>query len=203
MTLPRQSRKPRVSLVFALASVMAFTGYATPLDHADAVERVSIDPLNGLAINGFDPVAYFTSGKPTPGLAQFSTTYKVATYRFVSAENRDRFIATPEKFVPQYGGYCAYAISLNKIADIDPDEWTIVNDSPMDHPFHLHVWGFQVVADSTNKPVPDTAQDVVMVPANGWVRVRVAFTGLTGRSLYHCHVADHSDAGLMATVNVS
>jgi YHS domain-containing protein len=61
-------------------------------------------------------------------LAQFSTTYKGATYRFASAENRDRFIAAPEKFVPQYGGYCAYAISLNKIADIEPDEWTIVND---------------------------------------------------------------------------
>jgi YHS domain-containing protein len=61
-------------------------------------------------------------------LTQFSTTYKGATYRFISAENRDRFIAAPEKFLPQYGGYCAYAISLNKIADIDPDQWTIVNN---------------------------------------------------------------------------
>ena len=90
-----------------------------------------IAPVNtehGLAIKGYDPVSYFTSGKPTPGLAQFSTTYKGATYRFVSAENRDRFLAATEKFVPQYGGYCAYAISLNKIADIDPDEWAIVND---------------------------------------------------------------------------
>src|ERR1700758_167673 len=90
-----------------------------------------IAPVNtehGLAIKGYDPVAYFTTGKPTPGLAQFSTSYKGVTYRFASAENRDRFIATPEKFVPQYGGYCAYAISLNKIADIDPEEWAIVND---------------------------------------------------------------------------
>jgi FtsP/CotA-like multicopper oxidase with cupredoxin domain len=90
-----------------------------------------------------------------------------------------------------------------KVRAGDVEEWTIVNDSPMDHPFHLHVWGFQVVADSANKRVSDTAQDVVNVPANGWVRVRVAFTGLTGRTLYHCHVADHSDAGMMATVNVS
>ncbi|HEX3522930.1 MAG TPA: YHS domain-containing (seleno)protein [Stellaceae bacterium] len=87
-----------------------------------------VNTEHGLAIKGYDPVSYFTTGKPTPGLAQFSTTYKGATYRFASAENRDRFIAAPEKFVPQYGGYCAYAISLNKIADIDPDEWTIVND---------------------------------------------------------------------------
>jgi YHS domain-containing protein len=88
----------------------------------------AVNTERGLAIKGYDPVSYFTTGKPTLGLAQFSTTYKGATYRFVSAEDRNRFIAAPEKFVPQYGGYCAYAISLNKIADIDPDEWAIVNN---------------------------------------------------------------------------
>ena len=88
----------------------------------------AVNTEHGLAIKGYDPVSYFTTGNPTPGLAEFSTTYKGATYRFVSAENRDRFIASPEKFVPQYGGYCAMAISLNKIADIDPDQWAIVND---------------------------------------------------------------------------
>jgi YHS domain-containing protein len=90
-----------------------------------------IAPVNteqGLGVKGYDPISYFTTGQPTPGLAQFSTSYKGVTYRFASAEDRDRFIATPEKFVPQYGGYCAYAISLNKIADIDPEEWAIVND---------------------------------------------------------------------------
>ena len=88
----------------------------------------AINTEHGLAIKGYDPVSYFTTSKPTPGVAQFSTTYKGATYRFVSAENRDRFLATLEKFLPQYGGYCAYAISLNKIADIDPEEWAIVNN---------------------------------------------------------------------------
>src|SRR6266446_7584447 len=82
----------------------------------------AVNAENGWAIKGYDPVAYFTTGKPTPGIAQFTAAYKGATYRFASAENRARFIATPEKFVPQYGGYCAYAIALNKIADIDPDE---------------------------------------------------------------------------------
>ena len=88
----------------------------------------AVNTENGQAIKGYDPVAYFTTGKPTPGVTQFTTAYKGATYRFASAENRARFIAAPEKFVPQYGGYCAYAIALNKIADIDPDEWTIVDD---------------------------------------------------------------------------
>src|SRR5260370_1077148 len=86
----------------------------------------AVNTEHGLAIKGYDPVSYYTTGKPTPGLTQFWTTYKGATYRFVSAENRDRFIAAPEKFVPQYGGYCAYSISLNKIADSVPDPWATV-----------------------------------------------------------------------------
>ncbi len=88
----------------------------------------AVNTEHGLAIKGYDPVSYFTTGKPTPGLAQFATTYKGVIYRFASAENCDRFVAAPEQFLPQYGGYCAYAISLNRIADIDPDEWAIVNN---------------------------------------------------------------------------
>src|ERR1700756_2442009 len=110
--------------IFAICLLSLFVAGAALADSPIA----AVNTEHGLAIKGYDPVSYFTSGKPTPGLAQFSTTYKGATYRFVSTENRDRFIAAPEKFVPQYGGYCAYAISLNKIADIDPDEWAIVND---------------------------------------------------------------------------
>src|SRR5438094_9552544 len=89
-----------------------------------------VNTENGWAIKGYDPVAYFTTGKPTPGMAQFTTTYKRVAYRFASAENRARFIAAPEKFVPQYGGYCAYAIALNQIADIEPEEWAIVKHTP-------------------------------------------------------------------------
>jgi YHS domain-containing protein len=88
----------------------------------------AVNTAHGLAIKGYDSVAYFTVGKPTRGTADFSTTYQGVVYRFVSAENRGRFIAEPEKFVPQYGGYCAYAISWNLIADIDPEDWAIVGD---------------------------------------------------------------------------
>ena|ERR1700756_2201267 len=86
----------------------------------------AVNTQNGLAIKGYDPVSYFDGGKPQPGSTEFAATYKGAVYRFTSAEHRDRFIAMPESFVPQYGGYCAYAISLNQIADIDPEEWAIV-----------------------------------------------------------------------------
>ena len=110
--------------IFAICLLSLFVTGAAMADAPIA----AVNTEHGLAIKGYDPVSYFTTGKPMPGLAQFSTTYKGATYRFASAENRNRFLAAPEQFLPQYGGYCAYAISLNKIADIDPDEWAIVND---------------------------------------------------------------------------
>jgi YHS domain-containing protein len=87
-----------------------------------------VNTEGGLAIKGYDPVAYFTDGKPIRGSAEFSASYGGADYHFVSAEHRELFLADPEKYVPQYGGYCAYAVSLNRTADIDPDEWAIVND---------------------------------------------------------------------------
>jgi len=87
----------------------------------------AVNTENGLAIKGYDPVSYFDTGDPMRGSAQFSTTYKGVVYRFVSADHRNRFMAEPEKFVPQYGGYCAFAIAQNWIADIDPDEWAIVD----------------------------------------------------------------------------
>jgi YHS domain-containing protein len=114
---------PLRSFIAACLLSLLLTGVAS----ADS-PIAAVNTEQGLAIKGYDPVAYFTAGKPTPGTAEFTAAYKRATYRFASAENRARFIATPEKFVPQYGGYCAYAIALNKIADIDPDDWAIIND---------------------------------------------------------------------------
>jgi hypothetical protein len=86
----------------------------------------SVNTENGLAIKGYDPVAYFADGRARPGSPQVTATYNGAVYRFTSTEHRDLFLAGPERYLPQYGGYCAYAISLNLIADIEPYEWTIV-----------------------------------------------------------------------------
>ncbi len=82
------------------------------------------------------------------------------------------------------------------------EEWTVTNASPLAHPLHLHVWPFTVLATSDNTPPTGTVQDVVLIPARGWVRLRIAFTAYSGRSVYHCHILDHEDAGMMATVNV-
>jgi YHS domain-containing protein len=73
----------------------------------------AVNTEDGLAIKGYDAVSYFDVGKPMPGSTQFSTTYKGVVYRFISADHRNRFIAQPEKFLPQYGGYCAFAIAQN------------------------------------------------------------------------------------------
>ncbi|MBY0505924.1 MAG: hypothetical protein K2X03_18555 [Bryobacteraceae bacterium] len=80
-----------------------------------------------VAIRGYDPVAYFTSGQPAKGQSQFEHTWMDAKWLFTSAANRDAFAAAPEKFAPQFGGYCAWAVSNNYTAPVDPTAWKIVD----------------------------------------------------------------------------
>jgi FtsP/CotA-like multicopper oxidase with cupredoxin domain len=82
------------------------------------------------------------------------------------------------------------------------EEWTVVNTGPMDHPFHLHAWPFHVQEASTGAALGGVRQDVVLIPAGGWVRLRIPFIDNPGRSVYHCHILDHEDLGMMGTVNV-
>ena len=81
------------------------------------------------------------------------------------------------------------------------EEWTLMNTTPMDHPLHLHVWPMQII-EQDGQPVEDpTWQDVVNVPAGGDVKIRVAFDDFSGRTVYHCHILDHEDNGMMGVVN--
>ena len=79
------------------------------------------------AIRGYDPVAYFDRKGPVKGSKQFSHSWRGATWYFASAENRDNFVAEPERYAPRYGGYCAYAVAEGYTADIDPSAWSIVD----------------------------------------------------------------------------
>lgn len=81
------------------------------------------------------------------------------------------------------------------------EEWTLVNDSPMDHPIHLHVWPMQITAEAGGPVEGVLRQDVVNVPARSEVTVRVAFDDFAGRTVYHCHILDHEDNGMMAAVD--
>ena len=83
---------------------------------------------NGIAINGIDPVAYFTESKPVKGDMAHSVDWEGAKLLFSSAENKATFEADPERYTPKYGGYCAYAVSKGGTATTDPDAWTIHND---------------------------------------------------------------------------
>ena len=78
----------------------------------------------------------------------------------------------------------------------------MVNTSPMDHPFHLHVWPMQIISVNGGGPPFPAWQDVVNVPANGQVNVRIAFRDFIGRSAYHCHILDHEDLGMMGAIEV-
>ena len=81
----------------------------------------------GLAIRGYDAVAYFAAGQPVRGSAAFTHQWHGATWRFASAANRDRFAADPARYAPAYGGFCAYAVSEGYTAPTDPQAWRIVD----------------------------------------------------------------------------
>lgn len=90
-------------------------------------EPVYTGLLDNVAVSGYDPVAYFTVGKPVKGDAKFKMTYKGAEFRFASAENLAKFKANPAAYAPQYGGYCAWAVSQGYTASGDPKVWKVVN----------------------------------------------------------------------------
>ena len=81
---------------------------------------------NEIAIKGYDAVAYFAAGRAQQGSAALTVPWHGMTWQFASKENRDLFAAGPEKYAPQYDGYCAWAMTENRLAITDPEVWTIV-----------------------------------------------------------------------------
>ena len=98
----------------------------------------------------------------------------------------------------------AFAVDrVDTTAAIDTiEDWTITNASMMDHPFHLHVWPFRVVDRSNRTPLDPGWRDTVNVPAGESVTVRVVFRDFTGTAVYHCHILDHEDLGMMGVIRV-
>jgi len=81
----------------------------------------------GLALQGYDPVAYFTEGAPTKGSWKITSAYKDATYRFATEEHKAAFEADPKAYLPEYGGYCAFGAAMGFKFDGDPNHWKIVD----------------------------------------------------------------------------
>ena len=101
------------------------SGAALAVGNPVAAAQPMVFSNGGFAINGYDPVAYFTEGEPVEGLDEHTLTWNDATWRFANAKNLEAFEADPETYAPRYGGYCAYAVSRNYTASTDPDAWTI------------------------------------------------------------------------------
>ena len=81
--------------------------------------------LKGVAIKGYDPVAYFRDGGPHKGSPNHAVTFEGAEWRFKSAENKALFEEAPEKYVPAYGGFCAYGVAKGVLVKIEPEAWSI------------------------------------------------------------------------------
>ncbi len=132
MTMPqilktrcRATRSLRAATVPMLVAFIVSAGFAA----AAAAEEDPVFTTRGnAAIRGYDPVAYFARGEATKGDRDVTHEWQGAEWRFASLENRDMFAADPEKYAPQYGGYCAWAVSRNYTAPTDPDAFTIVNE---------------------------------------------------------------------------
>ena len=122
--------------------------------------EVNTDAM-GLMIRGYDPVAYFTEGRPVPGNPDISVEYKGGKFLFSSTKNRDAFQADPEKYAPQYGGYCAFGVYEGKKFDVDPASWRIVDGKLY---FNLN----PVILEMWSKDLPKYLQEA----EQNWPKIR-------------------------------
>ncbi|HTI98458.1 MAG TPA: YHS domain-containing (seleno)protein [Dongiaceae bacterium] len=110
-------------LLLALIGTML----ALPLLAQTATKTLVNVDKTGVAIQGYDPVAFFTDKKPVKGDQKFPLKHDGAVYFFASKEHKDLFKADPAKYTPEFGGYCAYGVSRNKLVEIDVDAFQIVD----------------------------------------------------------------------------
>ncbi|MFA6964530.1 MULTISPECIES: YHS domain-containing (seleno)protein [Bosea] len=112
---------------------MRMLACAAVLTGASAVAAIAADSVNqvdGVALHGFDPVAYFVQKRPLKGDPEITYQYKGVTYEFYNASNLALFKKSPDKYLPQYGGFCAFAVAAGAKADIDPYAFAI-NDGKL------------------------------------------------------------------------
>lgn len=108
------------NIFLTLVAFLAFSGIAS------AKTLVNVD-RHGVGLKGYDPVAYFTDSKAVKGSPQFQSSLNGVTYQFASADHKTAFDANPSKYEPQFGGFCAWAVSQGYTASIDPNAFQIVN----------------------------------------------------------------------------
>jgi YHS domain-containing protein len=107
-----------------IAGLAALCSMSLPASAGQAPVNVQ----GGIAIQGYDPVAYFLAGEPRQGRSELGVAYSGAQWLFSSETNKRLFLGHPERYLPAYGGYCAYGIAQGNLLDIDPHSWTILYD---------------------------------------------------------------------------
>jgi YHS domain-containing protein len=113
-----------------MITIALFVIFSSQVNAQDAAanRKKEFNLESGLAIQGYDPVAYFNAGKAVEGKKDLSYSYQGATYRFALAANRELFKAAPEKYEPAYGGWCAYAMgAAGEKVEVDPETFKIVD----------------------------------------------------------------------------
>ena len=118
----------KLKIALAAAATLAAVGFAGYHAFLWSLGLYATEPVyqtRAGALDGHDPVAYFTEGAPREGSAEFVHEWQGAQWRFASAENLARFRAQPERYAPQFGGYCAWAVAHAYTAKVDPAAWHI------------------------------------------------------------------------------
>ncbi len=111
--------------LLAMAGLAAAGGAFAAEPPINTLKNSIFGGRTGVAINGYDTVAYFTDNKPVPGRDEFTTDWKGAKWKFASQANLDRFKADPDKWAPQYGGYCAYGVAQGALVKVEPEQFTV------------------------------------------------------------------------------
>lgn len=123
---------PRLMRLFMGSLIASLAWLAVPAQAAEPPVNTLKNSLFGgrtdTAINGYDTVAYFTERKPVKGSEAFVQEWMGAKWKFASQAHLDLFKASPEKYAPQYGGYCAYGVAQGTLVKVEPDQFTIRDD---------------------------------------------------------------------------
>ena len=128
MTAARQKRKQYCGCAAALAGLILALSAGPPASVAATTERLVVDWHSGLAIAAYDPVAFFTEGRPTPGNADFELRYGGAIWRFRNVGNREAFAAEPDIYMPKFGGYDPIGIGRGVAVAGNPNVWLITGE---------------------------------------------------------------------------
>ena len=168
----RQKRKQNLTITGPIRTVFGALCWALllvwPIEaRAGAlVQTVVTDPLSGVAIEGFDPVSYFTEPVPLPGLPDYEYVWQGVPWYFATAANRDVFIRNPDIYAPQYGGHCVMSLSRGFLSDGKPRLFLIEG---------LKLYMFYSVA---NREAFLAGEEVVVATATGnWTKLEPGLTG--------------------------